>query len=144
MAPGAGARGGRDFGAGETHGQQLLAGDGISLGSARYQLSSGVDPRALVHVASGEDFAGRDRHGIHPSRSDDRAGSRRYRGAAQRTQDPGEGVLPGCGALVAQTRSEVLWVEVGRNDGLGAGALGTAGLGVALFDRVVLAPAQSW
>jgi DDE superfamily endonuclease len=50
-----------------------------------------------------------------------------------------KGVLPRCGAVVAQTRGQVFWAQVGVPDVTGPGPLGPAGVGVTVFDSTVLA-----
>src|SRR5712692_9000918 len=135
--PSAGPRGAA--GTGQTHREQLLAGDGLGAGAPLYQLSSGVEPGTMVGPASRADSAGADRPAAGARRGCPRTGGRRYRGAAQRAPDQSQGVLPRCRTLFPHTWGALCWVEVCLDDGLGPRPLGPAGVGLALFDGAVLA-----
>src|SRR5215216_2103093 len=82
-------------------------------------------------------------HGPGAPRGHDRLRCRRHSGTPVRAEDQSERLLPGCGALHQKARHPLLWLEVGGHDAFGAGALEPTSVGVALFDRTLLAQAKA-
>jgi hypothetical protein len=61
----------------------------------------------------------------------------------QRAEDRGERLLSGRGAFHQKACDPLLWLEVGVNDALDASALESAGMGVAVSDRLMLAGGEA-
>jgi hypothetical protein len=139
LAPCPGLALGCDARAWSSHGDRRPARDGPGGGAPLYELSSGPEPGHLVGPPREPDSVGHIDHAAGPPRCDDCAWGRRYGRTPVGTEDHGERLLPGCGALQQETRHPMFRPEMGLDDAVGAGALESAGVGVALSDGLVLA-----
>src|SRR5262245_34732347 len=122
-----------------SHRDGRRAGHGVGDGVPLHELSSGPEPGLGVGPPGQSDTARAVPHGLCAPRGDDRPGSRRHGGTPVRAQDQGQGVLSRGGALDHEACHPLLGPEVGVEEALGPGALEPAGVGVARFDRALLA-----
>src|SRR6516165_5780102 len=120
-----------------------LADHGVGPGAAIHERPPGPQPGHLVGTPGQSDSARVAPHGPGAPRGHDRLRCRRHGGTPVRAEDQSERLLPGCGALHHKARHPLLWLAVGVHDALGASALEPAGVGVALFDRPLLAQAKA-
>jgi hypothetical protein len=139
LAPCPGFARGRDTRARGPHRDRRLAGDGAERRAPFYELSSGPEPGHMVGSPRESDSVGLADHAAGPLGRDARLRGRRYGRTPGGTEDYGERLLPGCRALLEAPRHPVFRAAMGRDDALGAGALEPAGMGVAGFDRALLA-----
>src|SRR5918994_4539827 len=122
-----------------THGDSCITGDGAGGRAPLHELSSGPEQSDLVGPPWESDSVRVADHAAGPLGSDDRSWGGRYGGAPVWSEDPGERLLPGCGALREETRHLLFRPEMGRDDAPGASALESTSMGVALSHHAVLA-----
>src|SRR5215217_5435733 len=134
---------GRDSGIRSSYRDGGLADHGVGPGAAVHELPPGPQPGHLVSAPGQSDSARAAPHGPGAPRGHDRLRCRRHSGTPVRAEDQSERLLPGCGALHQKARHPLLWLEVGGHDAFGAGALEPTSVGVALFDRTLLAQAKA-
>jgi hypothetical protein len=139
LAACAGVAGGCAPHARDPPGARRLAGDGVGWGTPGHHRSSRREPGDVVGPPLESDAPRAAHHMRCPTRRDDRPGGRCPGGTALGTAEPGEGLLPGGGPVLARACPPLHWAAMGLDAALGAGALAPVGGGTALVDRPLLA-----
>lgn len=136
MASCARAAGWGDLGTGQTHGDGGVAGDGVGARALLSQVPSGIEPRTLVGAGGGSTVAGGTAGGVGANRTGGDGAGRHDRAAVGRA-DCSPRNLSRSGAFEPGAFCENPWSAVVEFDAVGAGALGTAGVGATVSDGVV-------